>query len=130
MGGVRTLADLGVKTAQDGSLSIDADTFDKALASSPSAVNALFTTAGTGLKALVSNLVTAETETGDGLLVTRQDSLNKSITDLDKQKATLQARLDAYQSALQAQFNAMETMVSQLKSIGSFLTAQSSTSTG
>ncbi len=130
LGGIRTLADLGLKTAQDGSLSINADTLGKALANDPSAVNAMFTTSGTGLKDLVNSLVNAETESGSGLLVTRQDSLNQTITNMDRQKATLQARLDAYQSALQAQFDAMEKTVSQLKSIGNFLSAQSATPVG
>jgi flagellar hook-associated protein 2 len=128
LGSVRTLADLGLKTARDGSLSIDSKTLKAALANAPSAVNALFSTAGTGLKDLVGHLVDSQTEAGDGLLVTRQDALNKSITDLERQKTSLQTRLDAYQKTLQAQFDAMETTVSQLKSIGSFLTAQSSSS--
>jgi flagellar hook-associated protein 2 len=131
LGSVRSLADLGVKTARDGSLSVDASTLGKALAADPSAVNALFSTAGSGITAAVDELVRIETQTvtvagksQSGLLVSDQESLNRTITALDKQKATLQLRIDAFRQNLVAQFTAMETAVSGLKNMGTFLTNQ------
>lgn len=131
LGSVRTLADVGVKTARDGSVSIDATTLGRALSNDPGAVNALFSTATTGLSATVNALVKAETQTvtvagksQSGLLVADQERLNKTISDIDDQKAQLQLRIDAFRQNLVNQFTAMETTVSGLKSTGTFLTNQ------
>ncbi|ACG73741.1 flagellar hook-associated 2 domain protein [Anaeromyxobacter sp. K] len=121
---VRTLADLGVKTARDGSLSIDATTLASAISRDPAAVNALFSTSGTGLAAVVKSLVTDHTRAGGGTLVLRQEGLGRTVKDLDGQAAALQLRIDAFQQNLIRQFTAMENTVSGLKSIGSFLAGQ------
>ncbi|ABC81115.1 flagellar filament capping protein FliD [Anaeromyxobacter dehalogenans] len=122
--GVRTLADLGVRTGRDGSLSVDAATLSSALARDPAAANALFSTSGTGLAAVVKALVADHTRAGDGALVLRQDGLGRTVKDLDGQAAALQLRIDAFQQNLIRQFTAMESTVSGLKSIGSFLAGQ------
>jgi flagellar hook-associated protein 2 len=121
---VRTLADVGVKTARDGSLSIDATTFGAALARDPSAIDALFSQADTGLAAVVSGLVQGQIRAGDGVLTARQTGLNKTVTSLDDQAAVLQRRVAAFRKNLERQFSAMETTLSNLRSTGSFLTAQ------
>jgi len=123
-GGIRTLADLGVKTERDGTLSVDSTILSNAVARNGSAVNALFATASTGLGDLVDGLVTSETRIGDGLLTIRQDGLNASIKQLGAQAAAVQLRIDSFRQRLVDQFTAMESTVSNLKSIGSFLTAQ------
>jgi flagellar hook-associated protein 2 len=128
LGGIRSLADLGIKTARDGTLSIDATTLGKALTTDPSAVNSLFSTATGGIGDLVKTMVNFETRAGDGLLVADQAGLNKTIDALDGQAETIQRRVDAYKKTLQAQFTAMEAIISQLKSVGSFLTSQSTSS--
>ncbi|MGC3998716.1 MAG: flagellar filament capping protein FliD [Anaeromyxobacter sp.] len=119
---VRTLADLGLKTARDGSLSIDTTLMKAALDRDPAAVNALFNTQSTGLAAVVDQLVKVQTRSGDGILVSRQDSLNRRIKDIDDDIAVKQRRLTAFQENLVKQFTAMETTVSSLKSTGTFLT--------
>ncbi len=125
LAGVRSLADLGLETARDGSLSIDGEVLKKALATDPSAVNSIFSSANGGIGALVESLVQAETRSGDGLLVSEQASLDRSVDGMDKQALVLQARIDAYKKVLIAQFTAMENIVSQLQTIGNFLTNQS-----
>jgi flagellar hook-associated protein 2 len=125
LGTTSTLADLGVKTARDGSLSIDATTLDKAVARDPAAVNGLFSTGTTGLSALAGELVTSYTRAGDGVLVARQNGLNQSIKTLDTQAASMAARIEAFRKNLLRQFAAMEETVSGYKAIGSFLTSQS-----
>lgn len=131
LAGVRTLADLGLETARDGSLSIDAATLGKALASDPAAVNAVFSTAATGLAAQVDALVKGETRSvvvngraQDGLLVSSQNSLNRTIATLDKQAERLQLRVDAFRENLVKQFTAMENTVSGLKGLGTYITNQ------
>lgn len=121
--GVRTLADVGVKTAKDGSLSIDATTFAGALARDPAALDALFSTASSGLADYVSQLVQEQVGSA-GVLTSRQAGLNTRIREMDDQVAAMQRRVAAYKANLQRQFTAMETTISSLKSTGNFLSAQ------
>jgi flagellar hook-associated protein 2 len=118
---VRTLADLGVKTARDGSLSIDASTLGAAIGRDPAAVNALFASATDGIAAGVGTLVEGFTRAGDGVLASRKASLDRTVRAMDDQAAALQARLDKYRENLVAQFTAMEATISRLKASGSFL---------
>jgi len=122
--GVSRLSDLGVKTNKDGSLSIDGTLYSAALARDPAAVDALFSTAGTGLGDFVSALVKQQVSTTDGALVLRQQGLNSQIRTMDNQVAALQRRVAAYKESLVRQFTAMETTISNLKSTGNFLAAQ------
>jgi flagellar hook-associated protein 2 len=124
LGTTSTLADLGVKTARDGSLSVDAATLDKAVARDPAAVNGLFSKATTGLSALAADLASAYTRAGDGVLVARQKGLDESIKSLDRQAEAMSKRIEAFRTNLLRQFAAMEEAVSGYKSIGDFLTRQ------
>ncbi len=123
---VRTLADVGVKTNRDGSLSLDQSVLTGAMDRDPAAVNALFSTKGSGISALVDTLVTQQTEPGDGALVTDQASLNDRVSQMDDQITQMQARIDAFRTNLVNQFAAMENTVSGLKSVGSYLTSWAS----
>jgi flagellar hook-associated protein 2 len=129
LGPIRSLADLGVKTNRDGSLSIDDSVLGSALATSPDAVNALFATASTGLAATVGAVTDQYVQPGTGILALAQSGLQTRAQQMSDQETQLQSRLDAYRATLQAQFTAMEQIVSSMKSIGSFLTAQSASMT-
>lgn len=120
---VRTLADLAVKTARDGSLSVDAGRLEAAVARDPAAANALFSTP-TGIGAVVQSLVELQTRAGDGVLSARRDGLGDTVKRLDGQAEALQRRIDAFRQNLIRQFTAMEGTVSGLKSIGNFLASQ------
>jgi len=122
--GVKSLADVGVKTARDGSLTIDGTAFSAALARDPSAIDTLFSKATTGLGAVVSSMVQAQIASGTGILTARQTGLSKTVTQMDDQAAAMQRRVEAFRTNLQRQFSAMETTLSNLKSTGSYLTAQ------
>ncbi len=128
LGTVRSLADLGIETARDGSLSIDSDTLAGALARDAAAVNTVFSEASTGIAKRISDLADGYTAPATGLITVRQSGLQSQIASMDDQATNMQSRIDAYRAGLVAQFTAMETTVSQLKNIGSFLTSQSSQS--
>ncbi len=121
---VRTLADVGVKTGRDGSLSIDATSFASALARDPSAIDGLFSKATTGLGQVVSDFVQGQIKATTGVLTARQTGLNKTVTSMDAQMAAMQLRVDGFRANLQRQFTAMESTLSNIKSTGQFLTAQ------
>jgi flagellar hook-associated protein 2 len=125
---VRALADLGVKTGRDGSLTITATALEGAVARDPAAVNALFSTATTGLSAVIERLVNVQTRSDDGALTARKSGLDDTLRRLDVQAEAMQRRIDGFREGLVRQFAAMEKTVSGLKSIGNFLNAQQQSS--
>lgn len=122
-GAVRTLADLGVKTERDGTLTLDSARLTKALAADPSAVNNIVSNRTDGLAVAFAALTTHYTNAEDGIFTARQSGINSSLKDLSKQEEVFQTRLDALRANLLAQFSAMEKLVSSLKSTGAYLTS-------
>jgi flagellar hook-associated protein 2 len=121
---VRSLADLGLKTGTDATLSIDSTRLEKALATDPNAVNELFQQATTGVSDKVTQIVEGYTNSSDGILVSKSKSYDRSIKQIGTQIDSLQLRLEAYKTKLINQFSAMEKIVSGFKSIGDYLTSQ------
>lgn len=121
---VRTLADLGIKTGTDGSLSIDSSRLEKAIATDAGAVNAIFQQASTGLSAASTSLVDRYTSGTSSILQLRKDGIDRSIKTMDGRIESLQLRVDSYRERLVRQFTAMERIVGQFKSIGNFLTSR------
>lgn len=129
LGGVRTMADLGLKTNyQDGTISIDSTKLASAISTDASAVNSIFNDPLSGVSAQVFNLSQKFTGVIDGVLTTRTNGLNDAIKRMDGDADNLQARLDAYKNNLITQFTAMEQLVGGLKATGNFLTQQSAQS--
>lgn len=117
---VRTLADLGVKSGRDGTLSIDDGFFNRALENKPEALNAIV--GGTnGVAAAVASIVTNATRAVDGLVTARESNVSKSIRRIEDDTVKLQARVDSFRESLVRRFTAMEETVSRLKSTGTFL---------
>jgi flagellar hook-associated protein 2 len=123
-GTVRTLADLGIKTARDGSLSLDTVALGKAISRDPAAVNDLFSHASTGLGATVKALVKNANDFSSGTLSARKKGLGDSIRHMDDQAAVMELRLEGYRKLLVDQFTAMERVVSELRATGNFLSQQ------
>jgi flagellar hook-associated protein 2 len=149
-GTVTTLSDLNVSMQDDGTLVLDKvayqKTFAAALASDPQAANQIFTTAKTGIGALVDAMVKRQVESTtvdlpdgsslfvEGALVGETKLLQDGITSLDSTVATWQTRLDSERARLSAQFTAMETTIASLNMASNYLNAMfysnSSGSTG
>lgn len=125
LAGVRTMADLGLKTNyQDGTISIDTAKLGSAIAQDSSAVNKIFNDPLTGISAQSFHFSEKFTSVVDGILTTRTKGLNDTIKRMDGDADKLQARIDAFKANLQTQFAAMEELVSGFKSTGNFLTQQ------
>jgi flagellar hook-associated protein 2 len=120
-GTVRTLADIGVKLQNDGTLTLDATTFSSALSKDATAVDAIFATASTGVAAQAATLSTRYTDIVDGQLIQRQDSLKKTIDALGVSNQRLQQHVDAYRDQLLARFAHMESLISSYNSISTYL---------
>lgn len=73
----------------------------------------------TQLDKLVDNLLGA-----NGPLTSRTTGINSSITSIGKQRDVLNKRLAILETRYRAQFTALDSIVSQLKSTSAFLTSQ------
>jgi len=122
-GTVRTLADMGVKLQNDGTLTLDTKTFNKVLTQDPDALNAVFNTAASGMSDKLSALSNQYTNSFSGQLVQRTTSLQKTIKDIAAQNQQMQAHVDSYKLQLQKQFANMENLISNYNSVGSFLSS-------
>jgi flagellar hook-associated protein 2 len=125
---IRSLADLGIKTGSDGTISIDQGRLGKAIAIDSAAVNTIFQVTD-GVADKLKTLVTGYTDSNNGILQQKSKSYGKTIKDLDLQIDKLELRLDAYRTKLVSQFTAMEKVVSGFKSIGNYLTSQEARNT-
>jgi len=121
-GSVRILADLGLELQQDGSLSLNSFALETAISKNPGAVNAIFSTAKTGISSVVKTLVDTQTSPLTGALTTQQKSLKSQISDLDDRATQMQSNLDAERQRLVAQFTAMEQLIAGFTSAGNYLT--------
>jgi flagellar hook-associated protein 2 len=121
-GSVRILADLGLELQRDGSLYLNTFTMESAISKNPGAVNAIFSTATTGVSAVVKKLVDAQTSPLSGALSIQQRSLKSQISDMDERATQMQSNLDAERKRLVAQFTAMEQLIAGFTSAGSYLT--------
>ncbi len=120
--GYTVLAQIGITTARDGTLTFDQATFRTELQSRASDVGKLFGGAagGTGVADRLSDYLTAVTQSG-GLIDVRNASVADEIRSLEDRIAAGQRNLDAYEENLRAQFTSLELLVQSLKSQGSFL---------
>lgn len=113
---------LGLKTAVDGSLSIDGSKFDAAMAANPTAVKSLFgETAdfGKNVRDLLHNYV------GDqGLLADRSKSLDTRMKSLTQQRTDLDARMERLEASYRRQFTALDAMMAQMQSTSSYISQQ------
>jgi len=111
-GTISLLSQLGVSTQTDGTLAIDDDKLETALASNAGSVQGFFTGTG-GLLSRMSATLDIYAE-DDGLLDQREDSLNDTLSDLATQQTTLDTRMTKYEATMYAKYNAMDTLVAQL----------------
>jgi flagellar hook-associated protein 2 len=125
LGGVRSLADIGVKTGKDGSMSVDNAVFIRAMDSDPDSVNRLFSEADVGIAALAKDLAESNLKSGQGILSSQVSGLNAQLRQLDSQRIQAQQRVERFRAGLVAKFSAMEAVIGGLKQSGSYLTALS-----
>ncbi len=116
------LAQVGITTARDGTLTFNQATFRTQLAANGAGVAALFggSAAATGVADRLSDYLTAVTQAG-GLIDVHNTAVGEEIRSLEDRIAAGQRNLDAFEENLRAQFVSLEVLVSSLQSQGSFL---------
>jgi flagellar hook-associated protein 2 len=127
-GAFKSLAELGLRTERDGTLTIDSTVLDKALADNFEDVGKVFTDE-TGISKKLDELIDTFIDNSTGLIKTRTDGLDKTLDDIAVRRAALERRLDSVEQRLRSQFIAMDLLVAQLNSTGSFLIQQLDLST-
>ncbi|WP_010482879.1 flagellar filament capping protein FliD [Pseudomonas sp. S9] len=118
--GIRTLSDMGITTQKDGTLAIDDDKLKTALSDNFDSVGTFFT-GDTGITGRLDSKVDGFVKNG-GVLEQRMDGLQSTLTDIDNQKEDLNRRIESLQTRLYKQFNAMESLVTQLNQTSDRLT--------
>ena len=63
----------------------------------------------------------------DGILEVREESLEASLEDIEAQRTALDERIDAFEQRTRAEFNALDSLLANLNSTGSFLAQQLAT---
>ena len=118
----RTLADLGVATARDGTLSVDAKRLSAVLGANPSAVEAMFG-AGTGLSAALGSVAKQATDKVYGLDAATMRYTREAGKITLEQEKLLQATT-ATRTRLTQQFASMDSRVAAYKSQQDFMKQQ------
>lgn len=116
------LSALGFKTAVDGTLSLDAAAFEKAIASTPDAVKGLLgpeAGLGKGLRDTLGLYIG-----NDGMLKDRTDGLEERLDALDAQREAFDRRMAKVEEAYRRQFTALDMMMAQMKSTSDYITQQ------
>ncbi len=78
---------------------------------------------GTGAAVEIGNRVSFLTDPIDGTVHYAEEGIEDTIDSIDEQIADWEVRLEATQAQLEAEFLAMETLISQLQSQGNYVSA-------
>jgi flagellar hook-associated protein 2 len=121
-GDYQSLASVGITTQKDGSLKVDSAKLDKALAADFDGVAQLFGSTN-GVATRLAGSLDAALAT-DAQINTRTKTLNAKSVSLQKEQAALETRMAEVAKRYNAQFNALDSLLSNLSSQSSFLTQQ------
>ncbi|QDG56239.1 flagellar filament capping protein FliD [Pseudomonas sp. NIBRBAC000502773] len=114
-GAFKSLAQFGVTTSSStGLLAIDDKKWDAAVKTNAADINSMFS-GKDGMLARMKSATDDFAKASTGILATRSTSLSNTLKDLTKDQATLDERMTLLTSSLSAKYNAMDTLVAQLR---------------
>lgn len=127
-GNYKTLADIGVATNRDGTLTLDTDALDKAMAADPEGITqmlnpAIPTDANPGLSKLMDT-VRDNIELDNGSMKLAQERYETLADDLTEQLEKLDEDMTDYETRLTSIYSAMQTKLSALNATQSYLQQQ------
>jgi len=123
------LQQLGIETTLEGELSLDSSKLEEAFNTDFDAVGQLFATEDIGLAHRLNTLLDPYLA-ADGVFDARASSLQASIADIGDRRAALEVRLTAVEARLLRQFNALDSLLAQLKGTSDYLAQQLSSLPG
>jgi flagellar hook-associated protein 2 len=121
-GKYNSLASIGVTKQADGTLTLDTTKLNGAMAQSPDAVAQIFSS-GNGIATRLNKDIVTQLQSG-GPLSSRNQQLQRTLTDIKGQTTSLDQRMAAVQSTYTAQFTALETLLAKMQTTSSYLTQQ------
>ena len=122
------LSDLGIAVQADGTLSVANSTKLTAALAHPDELSKLFTTYGTtnentGIAVRFAAMADKATSV-DGALFSRTAGLQGELSRNQQQQDDMQTHLDATQERLTAQYQALDTTMSKMSALSSYVTQQ------
>ncbi len=120
----KSLGDIGLELNRDGTLSIDEDTLDQALASNFDAVVSLFLgDEDTGVSGLGDKINDAITDlvSSSGIVTTETDAAETRLQKLESDIETATERLEKRYDTLTSQFVELDTYIAQLNSESDYM---------
>jgi len=126
--GGRSLINFGISAQRDGTLSLDANRLDKAIAADPAALDKLFGRAsalgdGTGVLGTMNKLVASWTNTTNGLLGSRKESASSKQRDITDRLTTVENQFNSAYKRYLAQFTALQQLQSSMTGTSNLFTA-------
>jgi flagellar hook-associated protein 2 len=118
-GGLSSLSQLGISFQKDGSLALDSAKLSAALASHSGDALALAAKVGDSLKSALDTMLGAQ-----GAIANSSSGIDRSIRDIGERRVQIQNRLVNVQARYQAQFNALDRLLSGMGQTSAFLTQQ------
>lgn len=118
---LRTLAQIGMSTNRDGTLSLDTGTLDSKLASDIDNVATLFTDSTEGIATQIYDYTYDLTKSVTGTIAIKVDGLEDTVNDLSGDITDLEKRLTIVESNLKKQFASLESLLGSLTTQGQFL---------
>lgn len=121
-GDYTVLSQLGITTAKDGAMKLDASKLSSALQADPQGVKNLF--AGTdGYSTRLSAVLDGVLGTG-GRLEAGTKGLQARLDDISNRRDSLDVRMASIERRYRAQFTALDTLLGQMQTTSSYLTQQ------
>jgi flagellar hook-associated protein 2 len=118
----RTLTSLGIGMTSTGTLELDAQKFQQALAADPEAVNRVFSS-GSGVAVRMGQYLD-DRLSSSGEFAARDERIGSQRRRLEQERDALDARMVVVQQRYMKQFTAMDSMLAQLQSTSSYLSQQ------
>ena len=118
-----SLAELGITTSANGTLTINSERLDAALQDGNANLASLFGRESTGIAQRLDSVLNGFLSSG-GLLDTRTDGLQSSVDAIGDDREALNRRMEAVEARYRAQFNALDGLLAQINSTGSFVSEQ------
>ena len=122
-GGV-TLAGYGIQVTRTGRLEFDDVTFKAAYAADPVGTAEMFSTSGDGFAARVAEVAKGASDAEEGTLTAAITGRQSGISRLEDSIDEWDRRLQLRRTALERQFTALETALSQMSSQSNWLAGQ------
>jgi len=123
---LNTLTEIGVSFQKDGTLAVDQDKLNAAMANDMAGVTSVFSSGAgstSGYGKQISALVTDLTSTS-GALTAATDGVNKTLDELSDQYNTMQDRANATMDRYRQQFTDLDVLMNSLNNTMTYLKSQ------